>query len=376
MLITKMTKQLLLLSTVVASQAWALESLDDQGLSEVSGQASLFNADYIAPSVGVNGGNVGFYRLGVDAEINMNANINALRLGCTGAADGSSNCDIDITHLRITGLGGTSASDSGPPTDFKLTRPFFEFAVRNPAIASQREIVGIRFGAQSALGRMTIGENNNTSSIADDTGITRFSGDMNAIITGATIDNVHACLPAPGSQSGPCPFIDIPASAALDPYDYAALHGQPLILNGKSVGYGTDQNMVFDGLTGSATALGIPLPLNSTLTEPMRFIHDLGVGAYNSGTGDYDLPVQDFYMSLQKEALTWQKVSTGSFTGAVAAQKGWWMSIPTVVVKDLHITQDIYVDGGGAITGSTIFLGATDLGQVPADNCYGSLKFC
>jgi hypothetical protein len=112
------------------------------------------------------------------------------------------------------------------------------------------------------------------------------------------------------------------------------------------------------------------LTLDSRLTEDLKYIHDLGI---DDGSGN---PVADLSMSLQKEAVKWQKVSTNSFTGVTAAQKGWWISIPNVTVNNLVINDYIEVDGLGALFGQTVVLQNLDLGQLPADNCYGSLKFC
>ncbi len=352
----------LLLSCFLASHVWALEELTEDGMSQVVGQASLFTTDYIAPGGSNPNANVGFYRLGLEAEVSLNANVRSMKLGC----DVSDICDINFNNVRLTGLGGSSASDSGPVTDFVLTRPFFEFAIRNPDTAATRELLGIRFGAAQALGRMSIGENPNPADNTDDTGITSFSGDMNAQIINAQMTNICAKV------FGFC----MSATATLDDYDYAAKHGgMPLIFHRSQVnGCGSTDFpaavncMFFDGLVANASLFG--LVLDSRLTEDLKYIHDLGV---EDGTGN---PVADLSMSLQKEAITWQKISTNSFTNVVAAQKGWWLSVPNVVVRDLVITDYIEVDGFGALFGQTVVLQNVDLGQLPADNCYGSLTFC
>ncbi len=351
----------LLLSCFLTSHVWALEELTDDGMGQVVGQASLFTTDYIAPGGSNPNTNIGFYRLGLDAEISINTNIRSLKVGC----DVADICDINLNNVRLTGLSASSASDSGPGTDFVLTRPFFEFAVRNPDTASTRELLGIRFGAAQAIGRMTIGENPNPSDSSDDTGITSFSGDMNAQIVNAQMTNICARL-----------IICLSATATLDDYDYAAIHGgTPLIFQRSQVtGCGSTDFpaqvncMFFDGLVAHASLFG--LVLDSRLTEGLNFIHDLGV---EDGTGN---PVSDLSMSLQKEAIKWQKVSTGSFTGVTAAQKGWWISIPNVVVRNLVINDAIEVSAIGAISGQPAVISNVDLGQLPADNCYGSLTFC
>ena len=170
-----------------------MEGLDDDSLDGVMAQASLFAVDYIPPGGGNPNANIGFYRLSLDAEMEMNANIKNLSLGC-GGIKGAGVCDINIDNVRLTGNTATSASDSGPGTSAVLTRPFFEFAIRNPGTAATREIVGIRFGAEQSKGKMSMGENPNTNDPADDTGINSFSGDMNAVILQASMTDICADL--------------------------------------------------------------------------------------------------------------------------------------------------------------------------------------
>lgn len=368
---------LVLMAVLLTSHSWALEMLSDEDLSQVEGQSSLFTTDYIAPGASNPNGQIGFYRMGLQAELSINANIRNLKLGC----DTSDICDINLNNVRLTGLAASSASDSGPGTDAVMTNPFFDIAIKNPDSASTREIVGIRFGAETTIGRMTIGENPDTSNKTDDAGIISFSGDMNAQIVGARMSNICA------TTFGSCPasqvatdcggLLDCMASTAeLDDYDYAALHGGvPLIFKrsqvtgcGSTDFAGNVNCMFFDGLVARASLFG--LVLDSRLTEGLQYIHDLGI---EDGSGN---PVKDFSMSLQKEAIRWQKVSTGTFTGVVPAQAGWWMSVPNVVVRNLNITQMITVDGLAALGGGSVVLDNVDLGQLPADNCYGSLSFC
>lgn len=386
---TKIVRNLVMFLCFFCGYTSALEVLDDESLSQVKGQASLFTTDYVAPVAGVNGGNVGFYRLGLEAEISINTNIRSLKVGC----DAADICDINLNNVRLTGLAGTSANDSGPGTDFVLTRPFFEFAIRNPDTAATREVLGIRFGAAEAIGRMTIGDNPNPSDSSDDVGITSFSGDMNAQIVNAQISNICTYLiggigncdnaEASGSAAADCSadllgglFGCVATTATLEDYDYAAKHGgTPLIFKRSQVtgcgstDFPSQKNcMFFDGLVAHASLLGMVLP--SRMTEGLNFIHDLGV---EDGTG---AAVKDLSMSLQKEAITWQKVSTGTFAGATPAQAGWWISIPNVVVRDLVVNDLIKVDGLAAVGGSPVILSNLDLGQLPADNCYGSKTFC
>lgn len=119
---------------------------------------------YIAPNDSTNlmtkyssGSNIGFYKLGLEVDMDLNANIRNLQLGC-GGINGAGQCDIDIKNLSLSGLPANYNPSSGNPPDFGaagrastsalLTNPFMEFAVKNSNSASTREIVGLRFSAE------------------------------------------------------------------------------------------------------------------------------------------------------------------------------------------------------------------------------------
>lgn len=109
-----------------------MQALADRDLAEVTGQA-LFVSDRIAPT-GAAGSvtDFTFHRMGLDVELAMNANIDKLQLGCGGFNESiaSNACDIDFDFVRFMGRNGTSG---GAPvtSDFKLTRPYIELAIRN-----------------------------------------------------------------------------------------------------------------------------------------------------------------------------------------------------------------------------------------------------
>lgn len=82
-----------------------LTELSDQEMSKVEGQA-LMSLSYLAPTDATNkmsADNIGFYKLGMEAEIELNANIKKLQLGC-GGANGAGACDIDIDNLSVSGI--------------------------------------------------------------------------------------------------------------------------------------------------------------------------------------------------------------------------------------------------------------------------------
>ena len=157
----------------------AMQQLDDHELSEVTGQALMQMAK--TPGVGVSNG-LTFYRAGLDAVLELNLNIDKLQLGCGGI--NGPGCDIDIDHL---GLSGPDSCPGGRPgCSAMLTRPFFEFAIKNDDKPGLREIVGIRMSAQNALGLLTAGQNTQTPN-----GINVLSGYM----TTAPIQGVAQTVP-------------------------------------------------------------------------------------------------------------------------------------------------------------------------------------
>ncbi|MCB1659408.1 MAG: hypothetical protein KDI39_14410, partial [Pseudomonadales bacterium] len=144
---------------VLSPAVWAMSELSDAELAEVDGQA-LFNLSYLSPSDTGNyesANNIGFYKLGVEAEIAANLNIKKLQLGC-GGVNGGGACDIDIDNLSLSGNSSTSAGRV--QSDAVLTNPFFEFAIKNPNIAATREVVGFRVGSEAANGLLTFGLEN------------------------------------------------------------------------------------------------------------------------------------------------------------------------------------------------------------------------
>lgn len=180
------------MSTLSYATDSKMHSLSDAELSNVNGQA-LMSLTYLAPSDSTNpmknisnagsANNVGFYKLGLEAELELNANIKNLQLGC-GGMNGADSCDIDIKNLSLSGLPDSYDADGVPvfnngraSTSGKLSNPFIEFAISNPEKASTREVKGVRFSAEKISALLTAGlENNPTASKTD--GIQTLSGFM------------------------------------------------------------------------------------------------------------------------------------------------------------------------------------------------------
>lgn len=174
-----------------------LTELSDTEMSQVEGQA-LMSLSYLAPTDAKNpmknitgSNNIGFYKLGIEAELELNANIKNLQLGC-GGENGAGACDIDIKNLSLSGLPSSYDADGVPlysngraATSGKITNPFMEFAISNPNSASTREIKGLRFSAEKINALLSAGIDNGTQASTTD-GIQRLSGFMQIAGTSGT----------------------------------------------------------------------------------------------------------------------------------------------------------------------------------------------
>lgn len=174
---------LLALGGLCLNSAYAsdtLHSLSDSEMSATTGQA-LMSMSYISPTDAANldavrtglkdpsNNGVGFYRLGMEAELELNLNVKKLQLGCGGR--NGVGCDIDLDNVSLSGnpgITGNPATEADSATNrtnrvgssAKLTNPFIEFAIKNPGSAATREMVGFRVSSEKAQGLLTIGTEN------------------------------------------------------------------------------------------------------------------------------------------------------------------------------------------------------------------------
>ncbi|WP_025094509.1 hypothetical protein [Acinetobacter soli] len=337
-----------------AAFADRLTSLDDQQMSEVTGQA-LLNLNYVAPGGSNPNGNMGFYRLGLEAQLELNANIKKLQLGCGGVK--GTGCDIDIDNIALTGITSSTAQGAGVGTDFKLTNPFIEFAIQNPDSAATRTITGFRLGALSALGIMNIGSNGDLNTLADDTGINSLSGDIGVRVTNAKINDVRATVLGLGLLRG---------SATIDSYSTTLLNNR-------------DSTFSLTKMTAQASPSLLSLKLtNVNMNDiPYRTVHQLLVADTDSN-GNL-IATSNAYISSQSKDIFWQNVSNQTWASN-AAKQGWWISIPQTQFNNLSIDQTVNISVlsalPGALLGTPVNLAPVDLGQMPISNCYGNLKFC
>lgn len=363
-ILKKTITALMALGGMMASFSYGLEAMSDENLSRIVGQ-SLFSSNYIAPGGSNPNVDVGFYRVGVEANIALNANINKLRLGCDGAG-GTGTCDLSIDRLRFTGFASTAVnSNEGPLTDFLIDQPFFEFAIKNPTNPATRQVVGMRFGALSAFGRLSIGENPDVTTLADDTGLNYLSGDLNLNIKNAYLTNLYVKVV--------CLFICLnigPLQASID----ESFSQQVAVKRATKVDDLGPLTAIVEGVFGLTSGLLNALKLTNAhlMNTPLNSIHNIDVKDPAGG------PTKDFSLSMQGQDINWQKISKGDFSG-VTAQQGWWISVPQVVFQDLLVTDKIVVPVGdvlGGLFGTRVELAGVDLGMRPVDNCWGSSTFC
>ncbi|PTV44600.1 hypothetical protein DBL02_12570 [Acinetobacter oleivorans] len=334
------------------ADATAMSELSDEEMSAETGQA-LFSLQQIAPNDASNPNiNVGFYKLGMDAQVEINANINKLQLGCGG--NKGIGCDIDLSEVRLTGTQAIDGNYSN--TDAILDNPFIEFAIKNPNQASTREVVGVRLGAESVLGLLSIGSNPDPLNIYDDKGINTITGDLNISVTDSKLSN--GCVQL---------IVCLPFTGTLSPYN-------------TSISVNRANSIDLTGLQATTTSVvGFPIGLTlnniNVLNQPLSTVHNLLLSRDKEGK----IPTKDFYLSLQTQAITWQKSSTQKFDHA-QAQPGWWISLPNLQISNLDIKQQIDVSASDVINGvlfnQPIYINPIDLGHMPSNNCYGSLKFC
>ena len=151
------------------TSAHAMQALDDEQLSLQTGQAAFYTnyigtSDLSNPNNGSNGNssNVGFYTLGLNGTVQLNANINRLQLGCGGV--NGAGCDIDLSQVRLS---GTKAGPSGTfaDSDATLQNPFIQLAIQNPTSLSTRHVIGLALGAQNADALLSVGQNDPTITI-------------------------------------------------------------------------------------------------------------------------------------------------------------------------------------------------------------------
>ncbi|WP_288454177.1 hypothetical protein [uncultured Acinetobacter sp.] len=403
----------------------SLIPLNDSELSEVQGQ-SLMSLSYIAPNDSINkmrGQGVGFYKLGLEAELELNTNIKKLQLGC-GGVNGAGACDIDIDNLSLSGISDTRLGRVG--SSAKLTNPFLEFAIKNPNASSTREVVGLRLSAEKVLGLLTAGTEN--SDLPN--GINSLSGFLKTKpTTGLGYTNSRG-MSYNDTQMAITGKVDVCVlffcgRLPLSSNDYnlslesttAPISIGSTTINGKRQ---TSANLVgkayIDRLNFSGRLkAGVRIPLLGNLNLEKQVDGNITGLTANLSISEnlgyiHKIPLNNpFSLSLQSQNVWWPNAE-------VTAQKGWWMAFEDAVdignvtpSKRIDITNDVLkqvivplstalsttavpsCQALDCLFGSTLQIGNINLpntsvnfplkdlqlkNQDFAPNCYGSLKFC
>ncbi|WP_228258869.1 hypothetical protein [Acinetobacter ihumii] len=402
-------------------------ALDDKELRNTQGQG-LMTLSYISPNDPQNknvGSNIGFYKLGMEAQVDLNANIRKLQLGC-GGVNGAGSCDIDIDYLSLSGISDTSTGRAS--SSATITNPFIEFAIKNPNSASTREVSGFRLSAESIQGLLTFGlENGDAKS-----GINSFSGYMvtkdttgtvntGAVNSGLTQSSLNQAITgkirssdglvtgnftssdynltlssASGSLSLPSQVITGKRITTANLTGTAVVSGIQLggTVNADAKVYGFIPVSISGTLNGTVNNLGVDVAVN----EDLGYFHKVNL----NGTAAS--------LSMQKQNLIWTNAKS-------TAQTGWWLELSNPIdigdvspAKTVTITSDVVKQtltqvssyltsnpincgllattclAGTINTGtvdlsnsSSVSMGLTNLvltNQNFAPNCYGNLKFC
>lgn len=410
-----------------------LDELGEGDLGDVSAQAgSLFLSDKISPNE-LSGFNAytGFtyYRMGLDAKLEMNLNINKMQLGCGGVNDllvGTPGCDIDIDYMGLMGINaaGDRPATTGPDSLFQMTRPFIELAVKNDGTRTQREIVGIRIGAQKINGAIRMGRDylgigytaepsmNNmenggvcnpaattgTGVINCHSGANSLSGYLAGIeLSAGFLARARVCL----DLTTICPWgigevdLDMDGCIGRIAFSPCTAGDNPFFIDAG----GTRLNSLWVAAAQLKLKTNFVFPITldgyGQLILNTRQIHYLI--APNSS---------DFFLSFQRERVSWPRYEKtpppnnlaydacnpayGQVTGRCSsaysppANTGWWLSAANLKMLNLQPGNRIVIPGTFDIYTLLSALGPTSgividnprLDFIAADNCYGTARFC
>lgn len=392
-----------------------MRALGEEEMSQVVGQ-SLMIADVIqgeANTHGLDQSDKTFYRIGMDAELDFNLNIDKLQLGCGGFNEGvvADACDLDVDFLTFTG-------SDGPDDDFTMTQPYLELAIHEDGDRTRREIAGIKIGSAAADGVMSIGRRYAQGAVNQEHGLENGQACGN---TQSTQDDGSrlACSSGANRMSG---FLlgEFSAVGEIDDYGGADVcmgwtsandhcpeqHAMFATFSGtrmERIGlFGNDDELRLDNCGFTLSLLGCP-NANFKLSQSLRSLHDVRLTAGAEGAPASERRVtRDLFISFQRERIAWpifdqdnpygtvgppESVGTNRPGGeagwdtsrfSAPANTGWWMNITYADATDLDV--GVMEMGGFGDALDALSAGGsledTNLGMVPIDNCYGTAQFC
>lgn len=340
----------LLLGTIVSASAIAMAPLSDDEMSNVTGQALLMMDMREGEGISKD---LNFYRAGLDAIVELNANFEKLQLGCGGV--NGPGCDIDIDHLSLSGPDDCPVGRPG--CDAILTRPFFEFAIDNDG-TPHREIVGFRLSAEMAEGLLTAGQNDGTPN-----GINSLSGYMEIEETTGTTQTKPTPFNEPltgrvtvGGCAYGCPRTYNTDLADIDLESKNVLFTVPAFTVNdrrvKNLNLQANADIPDIAISGTRSAeipgcMGILLiPICNYSIETLNIKGVLSGLKTNISINEslgflHKIPIQNpFSLSMQSQNIFWPESNESNI-----AQRGWWMAFSDPVkLGDLSTPPDYQVD--------------------------------
>lgn len=380
-------KTLILLMTGVGGAGHAMLPLDDNELSKIEGQAllnmsvqqgksvSAIQVDPTDPSkqitTTINQSNISFYKLGLNAEMELNTNIRKLQLGC-GGTNGANACDIDIDYLSLSGVSDTANGRSS--SSALIANPFIEFAIKNANSPTTRQVTGFRVSAESIQGLLTFGlENSETKNginslsgymiTADATGTVKTAA-VNSGLTQTTLGKVITGIAKSSTGLIQTPFsstsYDIKLSEAsgtlsLPSQIIVGSRMKTAYLKGTSVVNGIVQSGT---INANASLSGLTIPISGDLSGT---INNLGVNVSIAEDLGYfhkiNLNGTAASLSLQSENLIWTDAKSVS-------KQGWWLELSNPIdIGDVTPLQKVTITNeavAATLDQVSAFLGKTE----------------
>lgn len=401
---TIITSLLLLLSANVVSM---VELKDDQ-LADVTGQALLQMDKEFA-----NG--FTFYKAGLDAVLELNANMEKLQLGCGGVNQANrAGCDLDIDRFslgciansagncvtldpvgnQLPGAVQDTLANRQEMIDFVMTRPFFQFAVERDDSSTLRKVVGVRLGGESVEGPLSFGSLNMFSGFMSAQANIEMQGEQGIAITDPNDFDQDYNLGLNDFCAARALFCLADASEFIVEYDTAnESYGVTASGNRQDKAYirNTDLPGVVDDLVGTVDvtndtswlpgwAINAALVLFETqIGNAFKDQLAAGLGLSNRGELDgYDIPynlsnVHQINISSEDFGLSFQSKEVRYPGYQVGMPVGWSMYAPDAFTLDISQPASVFVQNivsGQAAAGNIVGL------EAPYRNCWGSARFC
>ncbi|MFN3586105.1 MAG: hypothetical protein ACK4UT_01260 [Moraxellaceae bacterium] len=423
----------------VFAEATGMQAMADEDMSDVQAQAgSLILMDRIGPNELTGATSAGtyanftYYRMGLDAKLDLNANISKLQLGCGGVNDfltGARGCDLDIDYVGFMGLNAAGDRPGAPGSPFQLKRPFVEIAVKNANDPIKREVVGFRLGAQNINGAIRMGRDYTNFGYPDyttaNTNIPNLENGDTCNPSATTGANVVGCHSGLNSISGYLAGLEISAGfqARATICDILLLCVWPFY---PSISLNIDGclgRINFDPCTTSDTpffidAGGTRITSLNVAAAKLKLETSVIIPITLEGYGRLDLNTRHihylltpnspgFFLSFQRERVSWpnyekapppnnlpfdscnpaygQTTARCSSAYSPTANTGWWLSANNTKMLNLRpgnrivlpnsLTLGQLISALGPDT-SPLVIDNPKLDFIAADNCYGTARFC